>query len=117
METDLLDGGEIYESLTTGPAIVWGLNTGWVKEGEDADLVLSKAGSFFSTDPQSILLVMHKGNISLFDETLLPQLKAINTDDYSSVSIGNSNKYVKGDLPALIEKIKQFYPDVSFPVN
>lgn len=116
-QTELLSGQEIYESLTINPAAIWDLNSGTIEEGQDADLVFSKAESFFATDPKNILLVMHKGNISLFDETLLPQLKGIKTNDYSTISIGNCNKYVKGDLPALIEKVKQFYPDASFPLD
>ena len=59
---------------------------------------------------------MHKGRVSLFDETLLPQLKTINTNEYSMISIGGSSKYVKGNLPELIFKVKQFYQDASFPV-
>ena len=115
-QTGMLSEQELYESLTVNPANIWGLNTGTIEEGMDADLVLSKTASFFTTDPQNILLVMHKGHISLFDETLLPQLKAINLSEYSSISAGNSVKYVKGNLSELISKIKQFYPNASFPV-
>jgi cytosine/adenosine deaminase-related metal-dependent hydrolase len=115
-QTELLSDQELFESLTISPANTWGLNTGVIAEEMDADLVVSKAESLFTTDPQNILLVMHKGNVSLFDETLLPQLKTTNTNGYSSVSIGASNKYVQGDLPELTEKIKQFYPNASFPV-
>lgn len=115
-QTGMLSEQELYESLTVNPAHIWGLNAGIIQEGMNADLVLSKAPSFFTTDPQNILLVMRKGHISLFDETLLAQLTAINIGGYSSISVGNSNKYVKGDLPELTDKIKQFYPNASFPL-
>ena len=115
-QTGMLSEQELFDSLTINPANIWGLNTGVVAEGMDADLVLSKANSFFTTDPHDILLVIHKGYISLFDETLLPQLKTINTNEYSKISIAETNKYVKGNLPELISKVKQFYPDASFPV-
>lgn len=115
-QTGMLSEQELYESLTVNPAHIWGLNAGIIQEGMNADLVLSKAASFFTTDPQNILLVMRKGHISLFDETLLAQLTAINIGGYSSISVGNSNKYVKGDLPELTDKIKQFYPNASFPL-
>ena len=115
-QTKLLSDQELFYSLTISPANTWGLNTGAIAEGMDADLVISKAESFLATDPQNILLVMHKGHISLFDETLLPYLKAINTNVYSTISIGNSIKYVKGNLRELMGKIKQFHPEVSFPV-
>jgi len=115
-QTDMLSEQELFDSLTVNPANSWGLNAGVITEGMDADVVLSKADSFFTADPQNILLVMHKGRVSLFDETLLPQLKTINTNEYSKISIGDSSKYVKGNLPELISKVKQFYPDASFPV-
>lgn len=115
-QTELLSEQELYDSLTISPASTWGLNTGAITDGLGADLVVSKAESFFTTDPQNILLVMHKGHISLFDEVLLLQLKTINTDEYSKINLGGSTKYVKGNLPELIEKIKQFYPNASFPL-
>ena len=115
-QTDILSDQDLYDSLTTNPANTWGLNAGGITEGMDADLVISKADSFFATDPQNILLVMHKGQINLFDATLLRKLKTINTNEYSMINIGGSNKYVKGNLPELIFKVKQFYPDASFPV-
>ncbi|MBS1520205.1 MAG: amidohydrolase family protein [Bacteroidetes bacterium] len=115
-QTGFLCDRELFESLTINPADVWGLNTGKIEEDQDADLVVSKAGSFFTTDPQNILLVLHKGYVSLFDETLFPQLKTINTSEYSAINIGGSNKYVKGNIQELITKIKQFYPNVSFPL-
>jgi hypothetical protein len=62
-------------------------------------------------------MVMHKGDIVLFDEELYPQLKGMNSDAYCKISINDSNKYVKGDLPLLINKIKQFYPEARFPIN
>jgi hypothetical protein len=115
-QTELLSEQELFNSLTASPASTWGLNTGMIAEEMDADLVLSKADSFFTTNPQNILLVMHKGYISLFDEALLLQLKTINTDEYSRINLGDSTKYVKGNLPELMEKIKQFYPNASFPL-
>lgn len=115
-QTDCLTDQELYESLTINAATIWGLNTGKIQEDQDADLVVSKAETFFTTDPQNILLVVHKGQIRLFDETLLQQLKTINIDEYSEICLGGSNKYIKGDLPALMSKIKQFYPNASFPL-
>ncbi|HEY9002460.1 MAG TPA: amidohydrolase family protein [Mucilaginibacter sp.] len=116
-QTDMLSEQELFDSLTTNPAKIWELRTGKIEEGVDADLVVSKAESFFTTDPQNILLVMHNGSINLFDESLLAQLKTINTGEYSAINIGGSNKYVKGNLQELISKIKQFAPNASFPVD
>lgn len=123
-QTKLFSDHELYNSLTINAASTWGLNTGVLEEGKDADLVIvkvktgeNKNGTFFLTDPQDILAVIHKGDIVLFDQELFPQLKEIITEGYHSVQINGGNKFVKGDLPALIGKIKQYYPDVSFPVK
>jgi len=116
-QSGMLSDQELYDSLTAGPTTIWETNAGEIEENKDADLVLSKANSFFATDPQDILLVMHKGSISLFDEELYHQLGSTNTLGYSKIKVGDSNKFVRGDLPALIAKIKQYYPDAGFPVN
>jgi len=115
---------ELYNSLTINPANTWKLNAGIIAEDKDADLVITKSkggaddnNAFFNTNPQEILMVMHKGDIVLFDEELYPQLKGINSDMHSKISINESCKYVKGDLPLLISKIKQFYPEADFPIN
>jgi len=115
---------ELYNSLTINPANTWKLNAGIIAENKDADLVIAKSkggpddnNAFFNTGPQDILMVMHKGDIVLFDEELYPQLKGMNFDAYSKININDSCKYIKGDLPLLINKIKQFYPEATFPIN
>jgi cytosine/adenosine deaminase-related metal-dependent hydrolase len=122
-KTRLLTDKELYDALTINAAKTWKLNSGEIAEGKDADLVIAKAkngltndDTFFSTDPQDILMVIHKGNISLFDEELQAQLKGIDPNNYSKIVINGARKYIKGDLPALMQKIKQFYPEASFPV-
>ena len=122
--TRFLTDAELYNSLTINPANTWKLNTGAVEEGKDADLVISKqktgsinANAFFSIDPEDILTVICKGKIVLFDEELNPQLKALNMGEYSQININGSYKYVKGDLPALMNEIKQYYPQAGFPVS
>ncbi|MDB5144189.1 MAG: amidohydrolase family protein [Mucilaginibacter sp.] len=123
-KTKLLADKELYDALTINAANIWKLNSGEIAEGKDADLVIAKAkngltndDTFFSIDPQDILMVIHKGNISLFDEELQAQLKGIDHNNYSKIAINGACKYIKGDLPALMQKIKQFYPEVSFPVT
>jgi cytosine/adenosine deaminase-related metal-dependent hydrolase len=123
-KTKLLADKELYDALTINAANIWKLNSGEIAEGKNADLVIAKAkngltydDTFFSIDPQDILMVIHKGNISLFDEELRSQLKGIDHNNYSKIAINGACKYIKGDLPALMQKIKQFYPEVSFPVT
>lgn len=120
----LLKDHELYATLNENPANVWQLNSGAIEPGRDADLVITDNKSlrngfdaFFSTGPRNILLVTHNGEISLFDEGLLPQLQNLDLDNFSRVFLGDCCKYVKGDLPGLIRNIRQYNPDVKFPVT
>ncbi len=121
--TRQLTDSELFDSLTVNPAKTWGLNSGELAPGKDADLVVAreKTGartveSFFGLDPQDILLVMHKGDIVLFDEELYPQLKSIELEHYSKIYEKSTCKYVAGNLPALMRTIEQYYRGVSFPI-
>jgi L-rhamnose mutarotase len=62
-------------------------------------------------------MVMHKGNISLFDEELFSQLKDIGVHNYSRIYVNGACKYIWGKLPELMQKIWQHYPEASFPVT
>lgn len=109
---------ELFNALTINASNTWKLNSGEIVEGKDADLVIAKMkkNSFFDLDAEDILMVMHKGQINLFDEGLLPQLNTIGADDFSRVHINGTCKYVRGDLPVLMQKIKSYYPEANFPV-
>jgi len=120
----MLNDHELYATLNENPANVWQLNLGAIEPGRDADLVITDNKSlrngfdaFFSTGPEHILLVTHNGEISLFDESLLSQLQGLDLDNFSRVFFGDRCKYVKGDLPGLIRNIRQYNPDVKFPVT
>jgi cytosine/adenosine deaminase-related metal-dependent hydrolase len=122
-KTGMLNDEKLYNSLNQNPANTWQLNSGSIEEGKDADLVVAKQrpgkngyDAFFALHPADLLLVMHKGEIRLFDESLLPQLQHVDLADFSRIFIQDTCKHVKGDLPALIKKIREYYPEVSFPV-
>ena len=102
---------ELLNSLTRQAADTWKLPTGAIAPGLQADLVVSAAADLFSTTPEDILLVLHKGQIRLFDASLDIGLQA----GFYKISVGERNKYVKGDLPALMKEIQKHYPAVAFP--
>jgi cytosine/adenosine deaminase-related metal-dependent hydrolase len=123
-KTHLLGDHDLYATLNQNPSEVWGINSGAIDTGKDADLVVvnkkaDKNGfdAFFSTGPKDILLVVHKGEITLFDESLLPQLQETDLDGYSRVFLGDCCKYIKGNLPVLIKNIRRYQPDAKFPVT
>jgi cytosine/adenosine deaminase-related metal-dependent hydrolase len=123
-KTKFLSDKELFDALTVNAAHIWKLNSSEIAEGKDADLVIAKvkngmtgSDAFYGIDPQDILMVVHKGVISLFDEELHTQLNGIDLDHYSKVTINGAGKYLKGHLPELMQKIKQFCPGASFPVT
>jgi len=123
-ETHEITDEELCNTVGTNASTVWQLPCGEIAPGKDADLVIanlaggeSNFNTFFGVNPKDILLVIHKGNIRLFDEKLLPQLKILNLDNFSKFYIKGACKYVQGDLPGLMEKIWEYNPSVDFPVS
>ena len=124
--TGMLTNKELFDSLTVTPAQVWKLpDSGAIAENKDADIVVAKMkykddglNSFLSLDPEDILLILRKGVIILFDETLLAQLsKHITQSAFSKIFINGKGKFVRGDLPSLINRIKKYYPEIKFPIE
>jgi cytosine/adenosine deaminase-related metal-dependent hydrolase len=125
-ELNMVENAALWEMITTGPAHVWGLaDRGMIAEGYAADLVIAERplgapgwDTVFDLDPERILLVMHQGNIRLFDALLMDQLSdlADPLGDFYPVALAGRVKYVQGNLPALLQEIRRYHPDVSFPV-
>ena len=120
-KTKLLNDSLLFDSFTIKAAQTWNLNTGKINRGSNADLIVAKMkngdtyfDSFFSLSPADLLLVVHKGKINLFDESVLPQLKGEDLTVFSKISIFGSCKYVKGDLPGLMKKINTYHPKINF---
>lgn len=123
-KTGLLNNQELYRALTSNGAEEWGLNSGELSPNKDADIVVAKMkdgtsphNTFFSLTPANILLVIHKGQIRLADESIYSQLKNELAVGYSKVKIGDSYKYVQGDLGTLITAIQTYWPQATFPVS
>jgi cytosine/adenosine deaminase-related metal-dependent hydrolase len=112
---------ELFDMFTKNPAGIWHLNGGSLVPKMQADVVVAKikTGSFFDLDPEDILMVIRHGEIKLFDETILQKVNdsGIDTGVFSKIKLAGACKYIKGDLPALMEKIKKYYPAVVFPIQ
>jgi cytosine/adenosine deaminase-related metal-dependent hydrolase len=115
---------ELFEMVTKSPARLWNCHSGEIRHGKRADIVIAKkkegiAGwdRFFETDPEDILMVIHKGKIRVFDQQFFLQLKERNFDvsNYFPITINGSVKFVEGDLPELMASIKYYYPKAVFP--
>ncbi|HJP63338.1 MAG TPA: amidohydrolase family protein, partial [Mucilaginibacter sp.] len=121
--TKELTDNELFDALTVNPANTWKLTSGKLSQGRDADIVIAKgkkdapaADLFFSLNPENILMVIHKGQIVLFDESLYSRLKSIDLDNYSRAYIKGVCKYVSGNLPQLMHRIREYYQEATFPV-
>lgn len=116
---------QIFDMLTNQAAAVWHVNSGKIEKDRLADIVIAKPAnpennwdSFYGINPEHLQLVMRRGSIQLFDETLMQSLQPhLSVNDFSKVYINGVSKYVKGNLPALIMEIKKHNPDLQFPVS
>jgi cytosine/adenosine deaminase-related metal-dependent hydrolase len=120
----LLNDAELIDSITTAAATTWKLNNGIIAENKMADIVIARKNntastteSFFSINPEDILLVLHKGKISLFDEELFDKVNDHLPKNYSRIFINGRWKYVESDLPLLMKEIRKYYPEVNFPIS
>ena len=123
-EIGLLSDEYVYSSLTNKAADVWQLNSGKIEAGKDADIVVAKKregltsyDAFFAVKPEDLLLVMHKGQVRLADETIAAQLDKAVLKGFSKININGACKYVEGDLPQLISSIQRYNPEAKFPVS
>jgi cytosine/adenosine deaminase-related metal-dependent hydrolase len=122
-QQNMVTDKELFEMLTSTPAKVWPMqDKGTLEKNSFADIVIArKKGSsspmdaFYNLNPEDILLVMHEGEIRLFDESLLKQMNELK--GFSKVTIKGSCKYVFGGIPDLLSSIKEYYPEASFPIN
>jgi cytosine/adenosine deaminase-related metal-dependent hydrolase len=106
----------LLDMLTSLPAQLWGMKgRGSLKENTEADMVIAeqKAG-FFENNPENILMVIQKGKVRMYDESLAGQIQL---PFFSKVTINKRVKFVEGDLPGLIRKIRSSCPSIDLPVS
>lgn len=126
-KTALLTDEELFTAFTKSPADLWNIqNTGLLKEGMNADIVIARrkenltgADAFFNLNPQDILLILKKGEIVLFDQTLLSQLslKEKEIQFYNPIFLNNSCKYVRGSLQLLVNETRKYSPGLKLPFD
>lgn len=123
-QLNLMSDQELFKSVTVNPARVWGLeNSGEVESNAFADIVIAKNNaatpmdSFFTTKASDILLVLNKGKVKMFDESLWDVLAQHGFDmqGFAKIHIDSESKYVWGDLPGLMNNIKTYHAGAAFP--
>jgi cytosine/adenosine deaminase-related metal-dependent hydrolase len=110
-KTNFLTDKELILALTKTASKIWGLNTGELTPGKDADIVIANKTSgdtnnLFDLNPRDILLVICKGELVLFDQAIRGKIKG--AENFCRTRLQGSVKYVKGNLAQLIEKINSF---------
>lgn len=123
----LLNDKDLFGSLTTVPGKVWNLKSlGAIKENYLADLVVAKNkskdswDSFFSINPEDIILILKKGEIVLWDESIKNQLNFSDKEIKLFTKIiqpDDKIKYVLGNLKGLINSIHRYNTEVLFPIK
>jgi cytosine/adenosine deaminase-related metal-dependent hydrolase len=117
---------ELFDMITRIPAGLWKLNKGKLEPKKDADIVVLKIRSklpcfdeLFNANPENILLIIQRGQIRLFDKSLLPQLRLtpVNLFRYNQINFKENTKFVEGELSGLINEIKKYNPKMHFPVE
>jgi cytosine/adenosine deaminase-related metal-dependent hydrolase len=121
-----VNDAELFGMVTNSPAELWNLKKGRLEPGYDADIVIIQNknsphtfSDLLKTNPEDILMIVHKGNIRLFDESLLLQFKKLSVavSRFSRVEINGRIKFTEGNLPDLISAIKSYQPSLNFPVG
>lgn len=107
---------ELLEMLTIAPAQLWDMKgKGILEENAIADIIITEQNDdLFQNNPEDMLMVIQNGKIRLFDESLADQIQLAG---FSRLSINNRVKYVEGDLPGLLKKIRSYYPSIDLPVS
>jgi cytosine/adenosine deaminase-related metal-dependent hydrolase len=120
----LVNDTELFAMITSSAAQLWGMNNGEILPGKDADIVIAKTknghaawNDLFSINPSTILMVLHKGKIRMFDKTIFPQINSLYADlrNFSQVNINGAVKFIEGDLPSLLKAIKKHNPHAGLP--
>ena len=125
-KTGMMSDTELFETLTKNSSKAWKQsNNGTISENKNADIVIAKPNgykgfeAFYSLNPENVLLVLHQGKIRLFDEEIKNQLSRnqFSFKEFSKIILNEKVKYVYGDAPSLMAKIKSYYPEVHFPIS
>jgi hypothetical protein len=125
-ETKMMTDEELFQTLTKNPAEKWRQkNIGSISINNNTDVVIAKSygnkefDAFYSINPEDILLVLHEGEIRLFDEEIKDELTdaKIAISKFSKIFINGKGKHIYGDLPELIKLTHSYNSQISFPIS
>lgn len=124
--TLLMTDAELFDSITQTAAAIWKQNSiASIVINKQADIIVANTNNktgfdaFYSLNPEDIQLILHKGEIRLFDEEIKNQLAATDLSfaAFSKIGINGKGKYVYGNVPALMNEVLSYYPEAVFPIS
>lgn len=117
---DMLSDQELFNSLTSVPAKMLGLGTSEkLTEGLLKDIVIAKKQhtdsweSFYSLNPEDIVMVIKNGNIIYFDDELSHRLP-VQMNNFAPVYLGKKRKYFLKEMVEVIKELEAL--NVQFPL-
>jgi cytosine/adenosine deaminase-related metal-dependent hydrolase len=122
LETGMFSEEELLHACTSSAAAVWRISSYGIQTGMPADCIAIKRKPDLSLMRSRLLdieLVMHRGNLLLLDESLLTDALQYRLagSSYSRILLDGACKWVKGDLPWLMEQIHTACPGIQFPAE
>ncbi|MFI5151910.1 MAG: amidohydrolase family protein [Chitinophagales bacterium] len=125
--TRMVPDDGLFNMLTTEPAMIWDLPlTGKLEGDYFADIVIAKKpkgldgwDAFYEINPSDILMVIHKGEVRLFDGELSGKIEKLHLPraNFAKLIMGERCKYVYGELPDLIKQIRKYLPGLDLPIH
>jgi len=123
----MLTDMELFDSLTATASSIWNLkNIGKIEAGQQADLVVAKAekqlqplDAFYNLNPEDLLLILHRGNIRVFDDCLYNQLKesGLEPKKFCRIYLNGVGKWIQGDITSLIKDVRKLNIDINMPIS
>lgn len=120
MRSNVVDASSILNMVTSVPAAIFGMNSGAIEPGMDADFLLIGSAesnpyeTFLNLDAGSIRCLVRKG-VPLYGDSSTVEAFTIPGRSYTKLRVSGKNKMVRGNLVRLIKRIHQQLP--SFDLN
>ena len=123
-DLNYLNDYELFFSISETASKVWGLKSkGKIEINKSADIVICKKKykknweSFYSINPEDILLIVKNGIVVFIDSELIIQHQNINKDDFDVIYINSIKKYIIKGIRNLIQSINALLPEYEFPIS
>ena len=123
-DLNYLNVDELFFSISKTASKVWGLKSKCkIEINKSADIVICKKKyknnweSFYSINPEDILLILKNGIVVFIDSELIIQHQNINKDDFDVIYIRSIKKYITKGIRDLIQSIKSLLPKYEFPIS